>query len=272
MDCSRFLAFAIFDVVDRLDQALLVAPGTCWSRDRPCTSMVPRGSRRSASILARALRIARLVLDDLPAVRDQERRVDVLVSGAAHSRRPRCRRRSAPVVLRARRSARRASAGGAGPSSGLRRLIMNALVMNDLPFDDARSSSRLRLNTDAADGRPADMDRLADLRGEAAVAVRRPEPPPGRGRQAHVDVDQRAEIGDEFHRARQAVVQPVLRRRGRSRCAPAGAPGRRGPACRLCSRAPARLRVRKAPGASSVPSRKVLRPTKPATNRSAGRS
>ena len=51
------------------------------------------------------------------------------------------------------------------------------------------------------------MDGLADLRCETALAIGDLHNQPVVGRQAHMDIDQRAEIGHEFHRTRQAVVE-----------------------------------------------------------------
>src|SRR5262245_26722212 len=56
-------------------------------------------------------------------------------------------------------------------------------------------------------GRPADMHGLANLRREPTLAVGDLHHQPVVGRQAHMDVDQGAKIGHEFHRTRQAVVE-----------------------------------------------------------------
>ena len=54
------------------------------------------------------------------------------------------------------------------------------------------------------------MDGLADLRREAALAIGDLHDQPVAGRQADMDVDQGAEIGHEFHRTGQAVVESGL--------------------------------------------------------------
>src|SRR5690242_12671409 len=54
---------------------------------------------------------------------------------------------------------------------------------------------------------PADMNLLSHLGREAALPVGDLHYQPVGGREPHMDVDQRPEIGDEFHRARQPVVE-----------------------------------------------------------------
>ena len=51
------------------------------------------------------------------------------------------------------------------------------------------------------------MNRLPDIGREAALAVGHLHHQPVAGRHAHMDVDQRAEVGHEFDLTRQAVVE-----------------------------------------------------------------
>src|SRR5262245_4105896 len=93
------------------------------------------------------------------------------------------------------------AAKAAAPPSAVRRLIMKARDMK------TSSDSSLLVEYLTSGGRPADMYGLADFRREPSVAVGDLHHQPVVGRQAHVDVDQGAEIGPEFHRTRQAVVE-----------------------------------------------------------------
>src|SRR5471030_3074363 len=54
---------------------------------------------------------------------------------------------------------------------------------------------------------PADLNFLADRRGEAAVTIGDLHHQPVGGRETDMNVDHRPEIGNEFHRAGQAVVE-----------------------------------------------------------------
>ena len=66
-----------------------------------------------------------------------------------------------------------------------------------------------------------------------------------------MDVDQRAEIGDEFHRTGQAVVESRLAARPRFRPARAAATARRGPGVPPVQASASPPAVRKRPGAST---------------------
>src|SRR6188508_2108008 len=98
------------------------------------------------------------------------------------------------------------AASAAAPVNAVRRLIMKAMAKSPLfpwtLFPEASVCEHL-----AGAGAPADMSRLPDLGHESAGAVGDLHHQPVGRRQAHMDIDLRAEIGDEFHRAGQVVVE-----------------------------------------------------------------
>ena len=169
-------------------------------------------------------------------------------SAAANSRRPRCRR---CTFLSCAAAGKAASA--AAPASAVRRLIMKAMAKSPLfPEPPLISSEHL-----AGRRLPADMNRLPDLGREAAVAVGDlHHQPVGWATGAH---GCRSARRDRRRippcRAGRCRVLPAAR--ARFRAARAAATGRRLPG-RAAGAGEARPpSVRKRPGASTVPARKV---------------
>src|SRR5579883_1551961 len=89
------------------------------------------------------------------------------------------------------------AASDAAPASAVRRWMLKVMVKLPCLLFPEHLPGR---------GAPADMNRLSDLRREAAAVGDLDHQAVGR-RQPHMDVDLGAEIGYEFHRAGQVVVE-----------------------------------------------------------------